>query len=314
VAFGLDALGRHASQSVGTVNPTSTTYAYLGTSDQISSTSSGATLTTSSIDAIGDRLTSGTTAGYAAIVCDLHGNVAATIVGTSFSAAYRYDAFGETLDTYTGTGAIGSLWRYQGRILESSPLTTGGTDLYDFGARSYDPSLGIFTSFDSVSGSAQNPRTLNRYLYANANPATLVDPDGHYASYCVSLACVQATGGVNSSAGDDKVTTKASIKSSKWDKAQGCAGIACVVAAIVGPTATPAPVVRGGRVAVSGDPLKKWLDECTANNARDCKAGGAAIWHFVYGEQPTGKDNQVVSRVKNLGHFRARIGWVRSGR
>jgi hypothetical protein len=30
-----------------------------------------------------------------------------------------------------------------------------------------------------VAGSAQNPLTLNRYLYANANPATLVDPDGH---------------------------------------------------------------------------------------------------------------------------------------
>ena len=36
-------------------------------------------------------------------------------------------------------------------------------------------------SFDSVSGSAQNPLTLNRYLYANANPATMVDPDGHAA-------------------------------------------------------------------------------------------------------------------------------------
>ena len=30
-----------------------------------------------------------------------------------------------------------------------------------------------------MAGSAQNPLTLNRYLYANANPATLVDPDGH---------------------------------------------------------------------------------------------------------------------------------------
>jgi RHS repeat-associated protein len=69
-------------------------------------------------------------------------------------------------------------WRFQGRILESAD---GSTDLYDFQARSYDPSLGAFTSFDSVAGSAQNPLTLNRFLYANANPATLVDPDGHRA-------------------------------------------------------------------------------------------------------------------------------------
>jgi RHS repeat-associated protein len=69
-------------------------------------------------------------------------------------------------------------WRFQGRILESAD---GSSDLYDFQARSYDPSLGAFTSLDSVSGSAQNPLTLNRFLYAAANPATLVDPDGHTA-------------------------------------------------------------------------------------------------------------------------------------
>ena len=73
---------------------------------------------------------------------------------------------------------ITSPWRFQGRILESS---ANSTDLYDFQARSYDPSLGEFTSFDSVGGSAQNPLTLNRFLYADADPATLVDPDGHFA-------------------------------------------------------------------------------------------------------------------------------------
>jgi len=61
-------------------------------------------------------------------------------------------------------------------MTESAP----GTDaLYDFGARSYNPALGAFTSLDSVHGSAQNSALLNGYLYADANPATLVDPDGH---------------------------------------------------------------------------------------------------------------------------------------
>jgi hypothetical protein len=32
-----------------------------------------------------------------------------------------------------------------------------------------------------VAGGVTNPLTLNRYLYANANPATLVDPEGHRA-------------------------------------------------------------------------------------------------------------------------------------
>ena len=44
------------------------------------------------------------------------------------------------------------------------------------------PDLGTFTSLDTVSGSAQNPLSLNRYLYAEADPATLVNTDGHCAS------------------------------------------------------------------------------------------------------------------------------------
>jgi RHS repeat-associated protein len=110
-------------------------------------------------------------------VPDLHGNVVAVATSAgAWTTAYRYDAYGETVDVCSGS--ITSPWRFQGRILESA---SGSTDLYDFSARSYDPSLGAFTSFDSVSGSAVNPLTLNRYLYANANPATLVDPDGHWA-------------------------------------------------------------------------------------------------------------------------------------
>jgi len=118
------------------------------------------------------------------LIADLHGNIVAAVSPGSSPAllsAYRYDAYGETCGSWSaGSGSIAVPWRFQGRLLESA---TGGTDLYDFGARSYDPSLGAFTSFDSVAGSAQNPLTLNRYLYANANPATLVDPDGHYTCH-----------------------------------------------------------------------------------------------------------------------------------
>jgi hypothetical protein len=46
-------------------------------------------------------------------------------------------------------------------------------------ARFYSPGLGTFTQLDSVMGSAQNPLSMNRFLYALANPATLIDPTGH---------------------------------------------------------------------------------------------------------------------------------------
>jgi RHS repeat-associated protein len=56
-----------------------------------------------------------------------------------------------------------------------------GTPIYDMSARMYLPGSGTFTSLDSVMGSAQNPLSMNRFLYAEANPATLIDPTGHVA-------------------------------------------------------------------------------------------------------------------------------------
>jgi hypothetical protein len=40
---------------------------------------------------------------------------------------------------------------------------------------------GTFTALDSYAGEAVDPVSLNRYLYAHANPATLIDPTGHAA-------------------------------------------------------------------------------------------------------------------------------------
>ena len=147
----------------------------------ISSEATSGVTTYSGIDAIGDRLSQGTASSVSGwLIADLHGNIVAAVSpGSSpvYLDAYRYDAYGETVGSWAASsGSLTVPWRFQGRILESA---AGGTDLYDFGARSYDPDLGDFTSFDSVAGSAQNPLTLNRYLYASANPATLVDPDGH---------------------------------------------------------------------------------------------------------------------------------------
>ena len=96
--------------------------------------------------------------------------------------ATRYDPYGMILATGSagGTPVAPSTWTYQGRLDVSST----GTPLLDAGARFYAPGLSAFTQADTVMGQAQDPRSMNRFLYAEANPATLIDPDGHRATAC----------------------------------------------------------------------------------------------------------------------------------
>jgi RHS repeat-associated protein len=160
-------------------------YTYVGTTDtvDVDVSSSGVTTTiNAAIDSAGDRLASCTNTGaFGWILPDLHGNVVAQFGKSSATIVdvFRYDAYGKTIGTALPPSSVPSPWRFQGRILES----TAGSATYDFAARAYVPDLGTFTSLDSVSGGVMNPLSLNRYLYANANPETLVDPDGHCAKY-----------------------------------------------------------------------------------------------------------------------------------
>jgi hypothetical protein len=51
---------------------------------------------------------------------------------------------------------------------------------------------------NTVMGGAQDPLSMNRFLYALANPATLIDPSWHFATRCDSGAlersrCLRST-------------------------------------------------------------------------------------------------------------------------
>lgn len=151
----------------------------------------GTTVTDSIVSPDGDRfgVKVGTTLNW--FIPDLHGDVAgswdaseATVVN-----AIRYDAWGQTLASGSAGGsAVGTgLWKYQGR-LDVSPSGLA-TPLYDMSARSYSPGIGAFTSLDSVMGSAQDPLSMNRFLYAEGDPTTLVDPSGHMAMCATSDLC-----------------------------------------------------------------------------------------------------------------------------
>jgi len=176
VALTLDALGRFASR---TVNGGTDTYGYLGASET-ATTIVGATTRVSALAADGSRVATkdGSTTGY--LLPDLHGNVVAAeaSASTTISNALRYDGYGQTLGTYTGTGPIAMDVKYQGRL----DLSATDDPLYDMSARFYAPGTGTFTQLDSVMGSAQNPLSMNRFLYAEANPTSFIDPTGHYVT------------------------------------------------------------------------------------------------------------------------------------
>ena len=80
----------------------------------------------------------------------------------------RYYPYGETRSGTTATDR-----RYTGQRQEAS------LGLYDYNARSYDPSLSRFIQADSMVPSPANPQSLNRYAYTLNNPLRYTDPSGH---------------------------------------------------------------------------------------------------------------------------------------
>ena len=171
--YTLDALGRLGSR---TISGTTDAYAYLGTTETVSRITTAGSSTDALLGADGSRYATKTASGFGWLLADLHGNVAGASSSTlgAISDALRYDAYGQV--TASVTSSLPTPWRYQGRLLVDP---SGANDLYDAGARFYSPGLGVFTQLDTVQGSALDPLSLNRYLYAAADPETLVDPSGH---------------------------------------------------------------------------------------------------------------------------------------
>ena len=68
------------------------------------------------------------------------------------------------------------------------------TGLYYLRARYMNPETGTFISMDSYAGSLDNPVSLHKYLYANANPVMYTDPTGYFslAESSVAQACRSA--------------------------------------------------------------------------------------------------------------------------
>jgi RHS repeat-associated protein len=91
---------------------------------------------------------------------------------------YNYNAFGKL---FRSSGSTVNNYRYTGEQYDL------GLDEYYLRQRYYRPSIGRFTRMDTFSGFSTEPLSLNKYLYAHANPVIYTDPSGLF-TYGLSTA------------------------------------------------------------------------------------------------------------------------------
>jgi RHS repeat-associated protein len=93
-------------------------------------------------------------------------NITGTVTDT-----YNYESFGTLLNQ---TGSTPNDYLFTGEQYDS------GIDNYYLRARYYDQNIGRFTQQDTWMGNNQDPVTLHKYLYANADPVNNIDPTGNF--------------------------------------------------------------------------------------------------------------------------------------
>ncbi|MFZ6682213.1 RHS repeat-associated core domain-containing protein [Undibacterium sp. Tian12W] len=118
--------------------------------------------------------------GSTKVLTDSSGNV---------TDAYQYDAFGAVTNK---SGTTANNYRYTGEYFDES------INLQYNRARWYDAGAGRFVAQDTFRGASRRPITLNRYLYASADPVNRIDPSG-YADNPASLSMTGAINGILSS-------------------------------------------------------------------------------------------------------------------
>ena len=118
-------------------------------------------------------------------VYDGHGSVRALADESgNVTDKYVYDAFGNLISSI---GSTKNDFLFAGEQFD--PVT----GLYYLRARYMNPSVGTFLSMDSYEGSIDDPVSLHKYLYADANPVSNSDPSGYN-----TVAELEVTTGIQS--------------------------------------------------------------------------------------------------------------------
>ena len=95
----------------------------------------------------------------------------------SIQVSYQYDAWGNLRKT---VGSSTNPNQFTGHEFDPE------TGLIYAGARYYDSRTGTFITQDSYQGRSESPPSLNRYVYASANPLRYIDPTGHASEDAIS--------------------------------------------------------------------------------------------------------------------------------
>ena len=210
--FGYDAEGNTQSVTNTTTSTTSTyTYApdgslllqrdpankqvilYLPFGEQLTlnttaSTVSGLRYYTASPDGVSIVRSSTGTVYYE--LSDKLGTATADVNASTLAYAFRYfDPYGNP------RGTVPSTWPDQHSYLGRPQDPSTSLDL--LGAREYDSVTGRFLTVDPLL-EAGDARQMNGYAYNADNPVNGADPTGIVGDWCVTLACVEQTGGYGS--------------------------------------------------------------------------------------------------------------------
>ncbi|HEU5001150.1 MAG TPA: RHS repeat-associated core domain-containing protein [Actinomycetota bacterium] len=183
VAYAYDIAGRLVSRQDSS-SPAELDF-YGGSGSQlveatgVSGTATAAYLLDSSGSPVAQQTTANGPGTWSSFVTDPHDNDAA-LVDTSghVVAAYAYDVLGNLVSQ---TAASGSSSTWASRLKFQMAPEDPKLGVYTLGPRLLDPRVGRFTSADNWVASEgdlalqADPLTGNRYLYAGANPAGMID-------------------------------------------------------------------------------------------------------------------------------------------
>lgn len=146
-----------------TTGGTTTTTVYVGSLESVATT--GATTTTTTYYyAAGQRIAIAVNGTLSYLASDLLGSASVALDGTGLpTASQLYAPYG---GVRYSNGAMPTDYGFTGQRNDAT------TELDYYGARYYDPTLGQFTSADTVMDG------LNRYGYVGGNPISRTDPSG----------------------------------------------------------------------------------------------------------------------------------------